>query len=488
MIQSDFLLLYVREDGIFARFLKEDRAQDREVRDAVSEESIRPVLKKLFLSLFPKKSLLPRSVTVVYVLSRRVEILQNGISDFFGRLSFVDSVTVLRRDEVFYRAARLLSEKAGAKKQVLYFDSREARLFTEEREWALPTPRSGGNGFLDFLIGFSESEQDSVLYFIQQIDRLTALFSAYRVFRRPFESNGEAQSVIFPKVKRGSALSRSPKRMEETAAAEELKAEDRTVEGKSDASDPTNGKNPQIRYFALSDSERERVNKKFPALYRTVHDKRGNYLYFTIEEVANAFKALFSGIEQAPLTDLTVVGPYADFPLLDDFLRSLTQRPRITYSSESRLVLDGLTACTLERIASSALSVSDMDGDPVVLWTESDTDAPIEKRVSFYTTLRRSVTAEEWRRRIPLLPYTLSLTETVRGDAGAYTRRRREIRADLREFCYQQQKDGSYLLSLPSAAERNTPYETVCIGLGATPDGVVCHLLGMLTDAPEEEA
>jgi hypothetical protein len=56
MIQSDFLLLYVREDGIFARFLKEDRAQDREVRDAVSEESIRPVLKKLFLSLFPKKA------------------------------------------------------------------------------------------------------------------------------------------------------------------------------------------------------------------------------------------------------------------------------------------------------------------------------------------------------------------------------------------------------------------------------------------------
>ena len=487
MVLSDFLLLYVREDGIFARFLKQEASCDRAVREAVSEESIRPVLKKLFLSLFPKKSLLPRSVTVVYVLSKRVEILQNGISDFFGRLSFVDSVTVLQRDEIFYRAARLLSEKAGAKKQVLYFGSREARLFTEEREWELPTGRSGGNGFLDFLIGFSENEQDALPHFEQQIDRLTALFRAYRVFRRPFESSGEPQSVIFPTVTRGSALSKSPRHTLGSTFETDPEKIDRTAGGKTDASDAKGEKPVQIRYFALSDSERERVNKKFPALYRAVRDKRGNYLSYTIDAVASGFRDLFSGIEHAPLTDLTVVGQYAEFPLLDDFLRSLTQRPRITYASESNLVLDGLTACTLERLASSALSIRDMDGDPVVLWTESDADDTIEKRVSFYATLRTSVTAEEWRRRIPLLPYTLSLTEAVQREAGVYARVRKKIQADLRESCYKKQKDGSYLLDLPSAVERDTPYETVLIGLGATPGGVVCHLLGVLADEAARE-
>ena len=468
-MNSDLLLLYVREDGVFARLALGSETYDTAFRAAVEEANLKDAVLSAAATLCDERDLHMRSVTVAYALSKKVEVLWKAVKEAFSGVPYVDSISQLRREELFYRAVSTLG--GDAPRQILYCDSRETRLFTQEGEFTLPTGVTGGNGFLDWLLGFVEVEGDSLSYFLGQSERLAQLFRVYRVYPPASETEVLSETTLFPDRKRYPILAERPKETNERVMLERHSAKQHSL--------PADGDNAElpIRYFALSDSDRARVDRKYPALYRSVRDRRGNYRQITMEHAAQAFRRLFGRIEEAPLSDLVVVGAYAKFPLTTQLLSSLPQRPQVSYASESKLLLDAMAQAVRERIAFSRLSVTDMDGDEVVLW---DADAASAKRISFSVTLRETVTREAWQKNTPILPYTLALKELYKEEDGTFVRRWKTVRGDLRAFCYKRKKDGSYRLALPiSDTERETEsaFRTALIGISATPLGVVCHLL-----------
>ena len=470
MTNLNCLLLYVREDGIFARVFRGSEVRDGALRETVTEETLRQLLRTLLIRLLKSNDPISRySFTVTYVLSRKVSVLGHAIATFLSGLSFVDSVCELRRDEVFFRAAEQLSRKnSNAPQQILFCGSRETRLFTESGEYPLANGLTGGNGFYDFLLRFVSGEGDSFAYHLQQKERLEQLFSAYRVYPYPEEDTELLETRIYPNSAEYPSLTERPSHRHNL-----LFSFVRHPIPRKKATDVTESE--PIRYFALSHADREKVDRRYPALYRAVRDNRDHRGKVTMGEAAEVFRRLLDPMETLPLTDLTVVGSYSRFSLLQGFLSTLPQKPKISYASESLLVLDGLSAAVKERLASSRISFRDIDGDEIVLW---ESGAPLsDKRVSFAATLKASVSKEEWGRRVPLLPYKLSLTELQRTEENAFVRRTRETAGDLKEFCYKRQKDGSYLLSLPASKESEGSLRTVLLGISATASGVCCHLL-----------
>lgn len=475
MTNLNCLLLYVREDGIFARVFRDGEVRDGALREAVTEDTLRQTLRTLLIRLLKSgEPITQHSFTVTYVLSRKVSVLGNAVTAFLSGLSFVDSVTELRRDEVFFRASETVSAKnGGAPRQVLFCGSRETRLFTESGEYPLGSGLTGGNGFYDFLLRFVSGEGDSFAYHLRQKERMEQIFRAYRVYPASSEDAEERETRLYPDpAAYPLLLQRPPKR------SEAILSFPRRAIRKKRSSDETAAE--PIRYFALSETDREKVDRRYPALYRAVRERRGNRSQVTIGEAAECYRRMLGSIDTLPLSDLTVVGPYAEFPLLTELLNALPQKPTLTYASESTLVLDGLSAAVEERLSSSRLSFRDIDGEEIVLWESGDPLA--EKRVSFAATLKTVVSKDEWSKKRPILPYVLSLTETRRTEENTFVQEDRTLTGDLKEFCYKRQKDGSYLLALPPRAEESGTLRTVLLGISATAVGVRCHLF----EAPTE--
>ena len=205
-LHMDLLLCYVREDGLFARYISERRETtvDVSVRKEISEASLREDLSELCERVRGKVDLTDRRVTVAFALSRRVEVLKPCVSEQLSVLPFADSVSVLPRDELFYRAATTLSQDAPC--EVLYCDTRETRLFTVDGEVPLSSGRSGGNGFYDWLFGFVEDEGESFEYYEGQIDRLEELFRVYRCFKPHRNEEASAKRTVFPERARHPLL------------------------------------------------------------------------------------------------------------------------------------------------------------------------------------------------------------------------------------------------------------------------------------------
>lgn len=457
---TDFLILYVREDGAFARLSTAGVPRDAERRMPVTEETLCDVLHALVGELVGERELPARSVTAAYVLAGRIEVLSDALREAMASFRFVDSLTQLSREEVFFVAASVHAETVpGA---VLFCDSRETRLFSSEGEYDLPRADTGGNGFLDFLLSFTEREGDSLAYLVAQIPRLCELFSVYKAFGVRDGADTSRETVLFPDPEAHSGLSVrvAAPRSDETVPIAEIEAH-----AECDA---------VIRYYALSDGDRAKVDRKYPALYRSVRDRRGNYLQVSMKDCANAFRAMLRPIEDASVTALTVVGQYARFPLLHDYLRSFAAFP-VRVERESLLVLRGMERLLLDSIADSRLSVVGLDGREIVLWDASLDESFPEKRISFPVTLRTELSAEDVRKGIAVLPYRLRMTTLRKTEDGSFLYERIERTGDLRDLCYEPRRDGSYRIALGSADPKET-FTTALLGIGATPDGVTAHL------------
>lgn len=475
VMNMDFLLLYIREDGMFLRLIQDGEESgewNEEIRTEVSESTLRHSIVTLFLRLEKRVPFTGR-LTVVFALSRKVEVLRSSVYEILRGFRFADSVSVLKRAEIFFLAAKLLSREHP--RQVLFCDSRETRLFSENGEFLLQSPGSTGNGFLDWVLGFAQNDEDASDYFLEQTDRLSELFRAYRCFT-PVSRRSDS---IFPSRTAYPDLSVRPQYTGDFAF---FRKSDPAVKKRQNSAFEEEEAPPPIDYRALSPAEKSRVDRKYPAFYRVARDST-----VSIEEAAATFEALFGEIKTAPLTDLVVVGQYAHFPLTEDFLGALPQKPRISYESESKLVLDGMAEAVSERIRSSRLSIRDMDGEEIVLWDEAPSEAEgcREKRVCFAVTLKENISKEELRQRkqqqphSPALemPYFLSMEEWKRDPDGTFRRNRISRTGDLKDFCYKRQKDGSYRLRFPEKGEAQSAFRTVLLGLGATPNGICCHIL-----------
>ncbi len=465
-IDMDLLLLYVREDGLFARFLPRGggEAVNVSARETVTEECLFALLSELMQRVSREVGLLHRRVTVVYALSRRVEVLRPCIAEQLWGFRFSDSVSELSRDELLYRAAVRLS--GGEADGLLYCDTRETRLFTRDGEIPLRSGRTGGNGFYDWLLSFVTGEGDSFSHFEKQSDRMRVLFSAYRCYPDGSGRTDVRAKRIFPD--RATYSSLYGKRADRDGA------EDFTKDG----SEAPVGE--RIDYTALTPAERTRVDRKYPALYRKARDKRGRLETVSMGEATERFSELFTGIEGVSLSRLVLVGHYADFPLTVDFLSSLPSSPTLEAEREEALLLDGMEEAAIDRIAGARLLLHDIDGDAVMLWeaVEDDPDACPEKRVSFHATVRSVVSAEDFKKRPPRLPYTVELEELRRDETGAYKRVRVTKVGDFRDFCYKRQRDGSYRLRFSSfKVEEENEYSTVLLAVTATPNGVHCRVL-----------
>ena len=467
-MKTDLLLVYVREDGAFGRLIHDGRTFDKAVRDSCREETVKGVLRTLTECLIPEgASLAPRSVVVAYAISRRVTVQTTLVEETLSELPFADSVSELRRDEVFFSAATVLSREEPC--QVLYCDSRETRLFTAEGEIPLAFGKTGGNGFVDFLMSFAENENDSVEYFSRQYERLNTLFRAYRCIPPAEETEKKREKRLFPSEEVFPHLSARPAQRDPIF----LKKRDAAAEIAEEI--PARNEAP-IRYYALKSFDRARVDRKYPALYRTVRDRRGNYKQISMGEAVEAFRKLFVGLETAPLTRVIAVGQYARFPLLTDLLASLPRKPQVLYGSESHALLDGMEYAVLERLDASALILRDIDGQELPLWKRTYGGVAPEKRVSLAVTLKLVIPKEEWRKKMPILPYTMESSTLERAENGDLVRRQIRVTGDLRESCYRKHRDGSYRLKLPTL-DGDSAFRRVVLGLGATPLGICCHLL-----------
>lgn len=479
-MNMEVLLLYVREDGLFARLILNEETvtvQNEAVRAEISEETLQERFRELLSRFAAEHTLRGRRVTVVYALSGKVGVLQTCVREMLRGLVFADSVSLLHRDELFYRAARVLSTEHP--RQVLYCDSRETRLFTSHGEYFLrETGVSVGNGFLDWILGFAEGEGDSPEYFLRQSDRLAEIFRVYKCFSKPDSEEASNRVGIFPDRSAHPILATRPKlsdgiELVEGGALVLRKRQKETPAVAGSAEQP-------IYYAMLSPADRARVDRRYPALYRSVRDKWGNYKQISIGDMAAAFAALFGCIEEAPLSDLVAVGQYARYPLTVDFLSALPQKPTVTFASESTLLLDGMEEAVSDRIRSSRLTLRDIDGEEIVLWdSDAESDGPSrEKRVCFAATLKKSISLEEWKRKEPKMPYSITLEEPRREANGSYVKRMTVRSGDLKDFCYKRQRDGSYRLRLADANADGSTFRTVLLGIVATPVGVCCRILG----------
>ena len=111
-LHMELLLCYVREDGLFARLILNDRdaALNASVRKPVTEETLRDVLSELIALLSKEVALTGRCVTVAVAFSRKVEVLRPCVLELLSSLSFADSVSVLlRRDFFFYMTSLIFS-------------------------------------------------------------------------------------------------------------------------------------------------------------------------------------------------------------------------------------------------------------------------------------------------------------------------------------------------------------------------------------------
>lgn len=466
-----FLLLYVREDAVFARLTGETPC-DAEIRETVSESAVEELLARLISLVIEMKSVAPKSLTVVYALSRMTEILSERVSVFLNGLEFADSVSVLRRDEIFCGAAATRSVESPC--QVLFCDTRETRLFTEKGEFALPwslpngSGRTGGNGFYDWIFGFVGSERESSEYLLRQIDRFKRLTRAYRCFKPAEETDDTIEERLFPSDIKSLKLVFP----EESIEQKNPKRKKATEEANSSAAgmhSPVYTEETPIRYYALSDVGRQAVDEKLPAFCRDVRDKRGNYKKITLAEAARAFDRLFGAIRQAPLTELYVAGYYAHFPMTQDFLASLPSRPVIHFEKASKLLLDGMEWEASKRLRCSQVSLCDMDGDVLFLWKQGDEE---EKRVVFAATVPYAISQEDFAK--PILPYTLETERVRKLSDDIYVPERIIETGDLKDFCYLLQKDGFYRLTEDSS-EKESDFRTVLLGISATLDGICCH-------------
>lgn len=482
-INMDLLLLYVREDGLFARFLPSGSGEALNVSEkaTVTEDGLSDLLNGLMQSISKKAELLRRRVTVVFSLSKRVEVLRPCIAEHLRSFRFSDSVSELSRDELLYRAAELLS--LDGQVGLLYCDTRETRLFTKVGEIPLSIGRTGGNGFYDWLLGFVEGEEDSFEYYVEQIDRLWELFRAYRCFpTRGKEKKGHGKRIFpqrsaYPLLHGHSAEGKGNPAPSDGAYSGEAQSEG-SENRKQSPED-------RVDYTTLTSSEKQRVDRKYPALYRKMRGKRGHSQSISMEKAAGRFAELFTGLCDAELSRLVLIGYYAEFPLTVDFLSTIPDDVVFVQESEQELLLDGMEEAVIDRISGARLLLHDIDGDAVTLWESCPEGADVcpEKRVSFRTTMRRGVSSEEWKRKIPQLPYTIELEEFRRDADGRYKRVRVTKRGDFREFCYKRQRDGSYRLRLPPKIEgMDSAFSTVLLGLCATPTGVYCRVLSEKKD------
>ncbi len=475
-LHMELLLCYVREDGLFARLILNDRdaALNASVRKPVTEETLRDALSELIALLSKEVALTGRCVTVAVAFSRKVEVLRPCVSELLSSLSFVDSVSVLLRDELFYRAVTVLSEDGPC--QVLYCDSRETRLFTEAGEIPLSGKRTGGNGFYDWLLGFVENEEDSLSYYEGQIDRVRELFRVYRCYA-PAAGGTEQIKKGMPDRAKYPLLYSRPAVSDSDALHGKLFSVQKRKAPPVETESPR--EEERIDYTVLSASERARVDRRLPAFYRAARDRYGKPGRISMALAAECFARLFDGIRDAELTHLVAVGRYADFPLTGDLLRSLPQEMTVSYESESKLLLDGMEQAVTHRISSSRLMLHDMDGDAIVLWdssAEKDGSSP-EKRISFSMTTRNVIHSEEWKKKAFQMPYVVEFEELRRDENGGYRRVRITKSGDFRKFCYRRQKDGSYRLRLPETENGDSAFRTAVLGVSATPVGISCRLL-----------
>lgn len=470
---TNYLVFYAREDGVFAVLSYEGVRRSAERRTEINETTLKRVVRGLVSELLSGLAVQPRSVTVAYTLSRRVEALALTIPDMLSLLSFVDSVTQLPRSEVFFVATTVRAEETPG--EILFCGSRETCLFTTEGEYVLPRMKTGGNGFFDYLMSFLCEERDSLEYMLLQTPRLSELFSAYAVYpdaeseSRPDETRLFPDPSAYPLLSSRASFSEDEKGKKRLARQRERDTEKGVAE-----QDP-------IRYDALTESDRARVDRKYPALYRSVRDRRGNYLSIPITEAADAYREMLLPLKDAPVTALTVVGPYADFPLLSQLLRSFGVQ-KLMRANESAIVLRGMERLLIDRIADSRLSLTDIGGREIVLWELSaDEDAP-EKRVSFPVTLRTEISPEEVSVGAPILPYRLERTVLRQGEDGSFRYERVSERGDLRDLCYTEKRDpsgafeGLRLASFDHEAPQGR-FVTALLCIGATPDGVTAHIM-----------
>ena len=472
-INMDLLLLYVREDSLSARFLPSGNGEVLNVsqKATVTENTLSDLLNELMRSISKKTELLHRRVTISFALSRRVEVLRPCVAEYLRGFRFSDSVSELSRDELLYRAVGSVSSDGEI--GLLYCDTRETRLFTRGGEIPLFGGRTGGNGFYDWLLGFVESEEDSFEYYVEQIDRLWDLFRAYRCFPVRGEEKKARGRRIFPQRSSYPLLcGRSARGKNDPMQSGEVQSED--CESRTYSSED------RVDYTALTVSEKQRVDRKYPALYRKVRGKRGYAQSISMGEAAERFADLLAGLCSAELSRIVLIGYYSEFPLTADFLSTLPGNVELVQKSEQKLLLDGMEEAVIDRISGARLLLHDIDGDAVTLWEPCPTDADVcpQKRVSFHATMRRNVTSEEWKRKIPQLPYTIELEEFRRDTDGCYKRVRVTKRGDFREYCYKKQRDGSYHLRLPVGIENSdSSFHTVLLGLSATPIGVHCRVI-----------
>ena len=458
-LPKDCLLLYACSRGLSYRLILQGEAVDLSAPSMLIEmsldgDTLDEVVHALADALNAEKTLLPRSKTVVLTVSTKLRYLEQRMVETLSRLDFADSVTALSRKELFYRAERALSVDVPT--QLLFCGERETSLFLEGREVMLPKSRTGGNGFEDYVLSFVVNAFESEAHYNAQIPRLYALFRAYSYFSR--EDLREDPLRIYP-IGWGKP-----------AALPDM---------------PSDGDILPIPYRLLSAEERIKVDRRFFALCTTPRrgQKRGKAI--TIAKAATVYERMIAPMRNEALSSILLTGAYADFPLLSDFLSSLPQKPEVAFVDEATLVFFGMILAVEDRISHTSLYLVDATGEEVLLFGE---DSPAEeRRVSFAATLRSKIASSDWSRERPYFPYRLC-RRFVRIDGQNYTVEDEDTCGDLKDFCYTCDENSDYVLRfggepITDAEGIAAAYETVHLGITATPTGITCHVLFGETEA-----
>ena len=451
-LPKDCLLLYACSSGLSYRLIARGTAVDLSAPSALSEtpldgDTLDEVVQALAESIRAEGERLPRSTTVALTVSVKLRYLEQRLSDALSSLDFVDSVTVLSRKELFYRAERSLSAESPT--QLLFCGERETSLFLAGRELILPKSRTGGNGFEDYVLSFVVNAFESEEHYTAQVPRLYELFRAYSYFSR--EDLREDPLRIFPIGWEAPAL------------LPDAPYEDDVI---------------PVPYRLLSAEERIKVDRRFSALTATPRrgQKRGKAI--TIAKAATVYERMIAPMRQEELSSILLTGAYADFPLLHDFLSALPQKPAVALVDEATLVFYGMLLAVRDRIVHTSLYLIDATGEEVLLFGDDPSD---ERRVSFCATLRRKISAADFARERPYFPYRL-LHRAVRQDGGVFAVEDEETCGDLKHFCYTRGENGDYVLRcigdpIADAEGIEPTYEAVRLGITATPDGITCHVL-----------
>ena len=453
-LSKDCLLIYAYVGGFSYRLILkntevslEDSASTVEVE--LNGDRLLDAVSELALAVNAYSARAHRSTTIVFAVTAKLRYLENRIAEALSALDFADSVTPMPRKELFYRVERELSGTATPT-QILFCGEKETSLFSDGREVELPKSRTGGNGFEDYILSFVVNEYEKAAHYYAQVPRLYAIFRAYSYFSR--EDTRKDRNRIYP-------LNWEKPALLPTTAEDDMGS--------------------PVPYRLLNAEERIKVDRRFRAFYSTPKRGKTHGKAISIAHAATVYEHMVAPIRNETLTSLMLTGAYADFPLLWDFLSSHPQSPEISFVDEATLVFFGMLLAVKARIEHTTLCLIDANGEELLLF--GDDESADERKVAFMVTLRRKIPSAEWLRDRPYVPYRMR-QRVVRCENGVYAEVEDQINADLKDRFYHKDENGDYILAIhgepiPGGEGEEPLYESVKLGVTATPDGFAWHVL-----------